>query len=205
MGGRRGLQKPRPGLTGDHARQVAALAPLRDLLNGGKGAVADEIRALVEGTIAAGLPGPTIPPGVSPRYRTLAHRYPFVHSTTPPGGSTNPALDGATLPMVRAANVAPGRTAHQLAEFGRDAVQVAEFAAYLGNPHRDRLRQCEHCRIWFLDVTRNASARRCTRACTRKWEVAQRRNHGATNGGPGGRSLPGRRPETAAVPVRQRA
>jgi len=158
-GGREDGMPPRhaAGLTGRYARQVATLSTLRDLLNAETGDVADEIRALVQGTIVARIPSPMIPPNVWPRYRTLGRRYPFVYTTIP-------AMDGTSLPSMRAVDPA----------MARDTLQVVELEAYFRNRARHRLRQCAHCSSWFLDVTRNGSALRCSLRCTRKWWHAHR-------------------------------
>jgi predicted RNA-binding Zn ribbon-like protein len=53
---------------------------------------------------------------------------------------------------------------------------------YFNNPARDRLRRCPHpcpkCRGWFVDTTRNKSARRCSRECTIAWSNSQRKKKG---------------------------
>lgn len=53
-------------------------------------------------------------------------------------------------------------------------VWVAWLAFFLDNPQRERLRRCQSCRRWFVDETRNKSARRCSRACTIAWSNRQR-------------------------------
>jgi len=45
---------------------------------------------------------------------------------------------------------------------------------YWMNPHRDRLKRCQRCERWFVDSSRNKSARRCTPECTVAWSNAQR-------------------------------
>jgi len=45
---------------------------------------------------------------------------------------------------------------------------------YWMNPHRDRLKRCQRCERWFVDSSRNKSARRCTKACTIAWSNGQR-------------------------------
>jgi hypothetical protein len=57
-------------------------------------------------------------------------------------------------------------------EFG---MMVVWLAAYFMNPSRDRLRRCQQCARWFVDLTRNKSARRCSSACTIAWSNAQRK------------------------------
>jgi hypothetical protein len=52
---------------------------------------------------------------------------------------------------------------------------VAALAAVLNSRHRDRLRRCPICGLWFVDLTRNKSALRCSRKCTITWSHAQRR------------------------------
>jgi len=53
-------------------------------------------------------------------------------------------------------------------------VWTAWLAYFLDNPQRERLRRCQQCHRWFVDGTRNRSARRCSRACTIAWSNAQR-------------------------------
>jgi hypothetical protein len=60
---------------------------------------------------------------------------------------------------------------------GQGAAGVWAFQLAYGffmNPERDRLRRCAVCRDWFVDVTKNRSARRCSRACTIAWSNKQR-------------------------------
>lgn len=52
---------------------------------------------------------------------------------------------------------------------------------FFKNPHRDRLRRCPVCARWFLDETRNRSARRCSRRCTIAWSNTQRGQRRALN------------------------
>jgi predicted RNA-binding Zn ribbon-like protein len=51
--------------------------------------------------------------------------------------------------------------------------------AYVQSPHRERLKCCQRCATWFVDTTRNKSARRCSRACTIAWSNKQRPKGGA--------------------------
>jgi hypothetical protein len=51
---------------------------------------------------------------------------------------------------------------------------VIALSSLLGSPHRQRLRRCEKCRRFFVDWTRNRSARRCSRECTIAFSNAQR-------------------------------
>jgi len=55
-------------------------------------------------------------------------------------------------------------------------------ADYFRHPHRDRLRQCQQCARWFADLTRNKSARRCSKACTVAWSNKQRTGKGGYGG-----------------------
>jgi hypothetical protein len=43
------------------------------------------------------------------------------------------------------------------------------------NPARDRVRRCQQCQTWFLDLSRNKSAQRCSKACTIAWSSAHRK------------------------------
>jgi hypothetical protein len=49
-----------------------------------------------------------------------------------------------------------------------------ELDRFFRNSARDRLRRCEKCRTWFIDTTRNQSAKRCSRQCTIAWSNSQR-------------------------------
>jgi hypothetical protein len=51
---------------------------------------------------------------------------------------------------------------------------IIHMFRYARNPHRSRLRRCPECARWFVDATRNRSARRCSKACTVKWSNKQR-------------------------------
>lgn len=51
---------------------------------------------------------------------------------------------------------------------------VLELGRFFRNSARGRLRRCQQCGTWFIDTTRNQSARRCSRACTIAWSNSQR-------------------------------
>ena len=38
-----------------------------------------------------------------------------------------------------------------------------------------RLKQCQVCHAWFVDLAKNKSTTRCSPACTRKWWTRSRR------------------------------
>lgn len=50
---------------------------------------------------------------------------------------------------------------------------------FFQNPARARLRRCQQCPRWFVDTTRNKSARRCSRECTIAWSNSQRGKRGS--------------------------
>jgi hypothetical protein len=58
------------------------------------------------------------------------------------------------------------------------------LAHLLDNPQRERLRRCQQCRRWFVDETRNRSARRCSRACTIAWSNSLRTRSADPKKGP---------------------
>jgi hypothetical protein len=60
-----------------------------------------------------------------------------------------------------------------------EGIWAAWLAGLIVSPYRDRLRRCQQCGAWFVDLTRNKSARRCTRACTITWWNKQRPKGGA--------------------------
>jgi hypothetical protein len=183
-----------PGIAGEVARLVGSLSKLRDALNAAKEEDELEVVTLVEEAIAAAVPAPFIAADIGQRYDALAAPYPFRYTISGLVRSTNPKKPDVVMPLVRTKSPM--------------GLVVAWLHDYFGNPQRDRLRRCTQCRTWFLDTTRNGSALRCSRVCTRKWWSAPERHHSATNGRPGstgGGQLPTRRVATAAAPVRRRA
>jgi hypothetical protein len=57
-------------------------------------------------------------------------------------------------------------------------IMAAWLATYFRHPYRDRLRRCQQCAKWFVDMTRNKSALRCSKACTVAWSNKQRPTKG---------------------------
>jgi hypothetical protein len=55
-----------------------------------------------------------------------------------------------------------------------EGMWAAWLMEFIVNRQRDRLRRCQQCRRWFVDETRNKSARRCSRECTITWSNAHR-------------------------------
>jgi hypothetical protein len=67
------------------------------------------------------------------------------------------------------------RTPMHLSSPTEDGPMVVWLATYFMSPERERLRRCQQCARWFVDLTRNKSARRCSSACTIAWSNAQRK------------------------------
>jgi hypothetical protein len=145
----------------------------------------DEARAIVEGVQKSPADGEW-----RRRFDDLANQAPFVWRTTALflAGNPAPKLDDprtwntyVTLSYLRrrddwrAASGVPF-----VASPSGLGWLVTPLAAVLNSRHRDRLRSCqqEQCGRWFVDMTRNKSALRCSRTCTIKWSHAQRRKGG---------------------------
>lgn len=117
---------------------------------------------------------PVIPNDAAIRFNELADETPLYYMADATGavrrkdanylviGVTADAEDGEMLPWMHLRTPAA------------QGVWVAWLAGFLINPRRDRLRRCQTCRRWFVDETRNLSARRCSRVCTIKWSNSQR-------------------------------
>jgi hypothetical protein len=65
---------------------------------------------------------------------------------------------------------------------GPSGAIVTTLADYFSHSRRDRLKRCTTCQQWFVDLTRNKSALRCSRSCTIAWSNAQRPRRGKTRG-----------------------
>ncbi len=61
-------------------------------------------------------------------------------------------------------------------ERGMNVYQVARLLwATLHYPDRVRLKQCDTCQRWYVDVTKNRKKQRCSESCTHKWWNRKRR------------------------------
>lgn len=137
------------------------MQPLVDVLN--RPATAETVHAIVAATMAHDLtgqpPAPWTPDHAWALYDAyvadaIKQPYWIRNGSTPPVAGP-PGYGGARLPMQYASSPA--------------AVIAAAVHDYFGNPYRYRLRRCGQCARYFLDLTRNRSALRCSRACTVKW------------------------------------
>jgi hypothetical protein len=91
--------------------------------------------------------------------------------------------DGVTLRYT----TLPGRSSPETPDVWRNAVipylwysnpwgaLLRLLVDYAESAERERLRRCTQCARWFVDPTRNKSARRCSRACTTRWWNQARR------------------------------
>jgi predicted RNA-binding Zn ribbon-like protein len=115
--------------------------------------VVEIAQAMVAADATGQWPPPVVPPAVVPPFLALAKpvrvRYVAVRLDT---GHTV-IVDESTDPAGDA---------------------VALLAWFFRTPVRTRLRQCPVCGRWFVDRTRNASARRCSHACTIRWTNTHR-------------------------------
>ncbi|MBI4636283.1 MAG: CGNR zinc finger domain-containing protein [Candidatus Rokubacteria bacterium] len=92
---------------------------------------------------------------------------------------------GSPVRLVLAEALIGGR--HRVTWPGVDWLDVPGFVVrllwfdYFQNPEWPRLKKCEYppCGHWFVDATRNLSARRCSARCTnRTWNRGRRRTAG---------------------------
>ena len=138
----------------------------------------DDAELIVEATLGARYPD--VPDGAAKRFNALAAAAPFyyfaaplsaVHRAPEPGEpSEHYYSSGFIAPDVHSFNM-------WLRTGAGPGSWVLPLARFLVSPHRDRLRRCPRpeCRKWFVDVTRNKSARRCSRPCTIAWSNAHRK------------------------------
>jgi len=126
----------------------------------------DEIRpaaqAVVEATLSA--PYPKVSDDAAQRFNALADQAPLHYVA----GLWRPEDAGQHFITIGGGHAVLQRSATP------QGVWVALLADFLINPQRDRLRRCPVCGRWFVDATRNRSARRCSRKCTIVWSNAQR-------------------------------
>jgi hypothetical protein len=116
---------------------------------------------------ALGAPYPTIPRGAVDAFDTLAAGHPVEYTVR------RINLRGPWVLNI------DHRTRISLVGQSAWGIMAAWLAFYFMNPQRDRLRRCQQCSRWFVDMTRNKSALRCSRACTIAWSNAQRDKKGA--------------------------
>jgi hypothetical protein len=157
------------------------LAPLRELAavatpapKGGVSPVGAEVADVLEA--AEGSPYPTVPNLAAERFNRLAEQASLrFHAGPPVGGFPHPGVFIKPVPEVDVGiQTAEGPS---VGTRGFWSFQLAY--GYFMNPERDRLRRCAVCRRWFVDGTKNRSARRCSRACTIRWSNAQRHKGGS--------------------------
>jgi hypothetical protein len=156
------------------------IAPLRDLAAfaspgpkwpKGLSPLAVEVAAVLEA--AEGSPYPTVPSLAAERFNHLAEQASLRFHAGPAVPGSPPGVFLQPVPEVAVGiHSAPGQSAPGFWAF-------ALAYGYFMNPERDRLRRCAVCRRWFADVTKNRSARRCSRACTIAWSNKQRPKGGA--------------------------
>jgi hypothetical protein len=154
------------------------LGPLRELAGlvtagprGRLSPVAVEVAGVLEA--AEGSPYPTVPSLAAERFNRLAEQVSVRFHAGPPVAGFPP---GVFILPVREVEIGihtePGQ--------GPRGVWAFQLVyGYFTNPERTRLRRCAVCRRWFVDMTKNRSARRCSRACTIKWSNTQRPKGGA--------------------------
>jgi hypothetical protein len=153
---RGGRPRQVPGVGEEIRREVQGLAPLAAQLNQPQSPEA--LRRIVEATITAGGPPPFIPSAAAQLYNTWAQDFTFRYRAAP--GVESPRWPGVALIQAVISDEA--------------ARSIPLLHSFFENPERGRLRSCAQCQRWFIDLTRNRSARRCSRACTIAWSNAQR-------------------------------
>jgi hypothetical protein len=120
-------------------------------------------------TSVLSMPYPTVPKDAAERFNDLAARAPLYYVAERDDGARRAEHIGDF--QIAEHEGAPVRLHTKTAQ----GLWALRLMVFLNNRHRDRLRSCAQCHRWFVDVTRNRSARRCTRKCTIAWSHAQRR------------------------------
>ena len=152
--------------------------PLRELAafvtpssKGVLGDVAADVAGVLEA--AEGSPYPSVPSLAAERFNRLAEQATLrFHAGPPVAGSLWP---GVFLQL--APEVAVGIHTSEGRHVGARGLWAFQLAfGYFANPARERLRRCTQCRRWFVDATKNRSARRCSTQCTVKWSNKHRRS-----------------------------
>ncbi len=148
-------------------REARDLEPFARLLNtewatGDHVQVGDRVAAVIQATAA--LPHPWVPWRAGEQFAALAAGQTFRYDIVKPQPQAQTPAD------LRKHGVAWIRL-HASDQRGLAAQELDRF---FRNPSRDRLRRCQQCTHWFIDMTRNKSAQRCQRKCTIAWSNAQR-------------------------------
>jgi hypothetical protein len=158
---RRGNRKRKvPGVGDAIRRELRELERLVRALNTPQSGevVQPIVEAVAEADDAGGPPPPFIPPAAAAVYNEVTKDFSFRYRANQ--AILSPRWPGVALlqPVV----------SHPAARI------IPLLNSYFENPERGRLRRCAQCGRWFVDGTRNKSARRCSRACTVAWSNAQR-------------------------------
>lgn len=182
------------------SRQLGPLGRLEQILNGGRAltdlGVTDlgddpALREAVESAtkiieaVSTLRPAQDPPDTVWREWEALAVRNPFVFWSTTLGFVVDPPLPDPADPSTWFVYVSKGELQERGRKWAggawlrlrtphRSGILVALLAEYFNSPHRDRLKRCPRCRRWFVDMTRNRSSLRCSRACTIAWSNSQR-------------------------------
>lgn len=125
-------------------------------------ALGEQVAAVIQATAA--LPYPAVPRAAADLFVALAEGQSFQYRMQP--------VEWA--PTVPAAWRQHGLALVFLEHSDELGYAVLELGRFFRNPARGRLRRCQQCATWFLDTTRNQSARRCSKACTIAWSNRQR-------------------------------
>ncbi|HXF81485.1 MAG TPA: hypothetical protein VNN19_01840 [bacterium] len=124
---------------------------------------------------ARDVPYPQIPPEVREHFNALADDAPLYYvipPLRPKDASKHFMTIGGSKAILLGSDVPQG-------------IWTALLADYLGNPQRDRLRRCRTCNRWFVDRTKNHSARCCSKKCTIAYSNALRKRKKQTKAGEG--------------------
>ena len=124
---------------------------------------------------AEGSPYPSVPSLAAERFNRLAAPVALRFHAGPARDDAPSRLFIRPVPEVELGlHAAEGGAATDRGLTAR-AVLVGDLAyGYFLNPERARLRRCAWCRRWFVDGTRNRSARRCSPPCTIAFRNRQR-------------------------------
>jgi hypothetical protein len=162
---RRPQRKAPRGVSDFISNQLVVLGNLARVLNGEHGwYVTDAALARGVAVVEAALGSryPAIPTAAAEAFDALANGQPLEYTIRRrPLGALLIRLDH--------------RTQMHLSSPSEHGLMVVWLAMYFMHPFRERLRRCQQCARWFVDRTRNKSARRCSSACTIAWSNAQRK------------------------------
>lgn len=143
--------------------------------------IAERVAPIVEATATfdatSGFRVPFIPPAAVEGFMQLQAGLIFSYTImgVTPQPHTPAALHGVGVEVeIEPYPLRPVEDPEAFSMFCRGIAVRTLATGYFANPARDRLRRCARCPRWFVDTTRNKSARRCSKECTIAWSNGQR-------------------------------